>query len=86
MPPHRTSPDRFIRLRNILIKSVRGAAFDLSFGLSLSKTERHVQDRSVEPRWIAGNLWYFPFTPFGWLRTGFDKLRVNGRLDQRFLN
>jgi len=29
---------------------------------------------------------YFPFTPFNWLRTGFDKLRANGGLDQSFLN
>jgi len=27
---------------------------------------------------------YFPFTPFDWFRTGFDKLKTNGKLDQSF--
>jgi len=37
---------------------------------------KSVRGEPVEP---------FPFTPFDWLRTGFDKLRANGRLDQSFL-
>jgi len=35
---------------------------------------------------FVSNLRHFPFTPFDWLRTGFDKLRANGRLDQSFPN
>jgi hypothetical protein len=33
---------------------------------------------------ITQYLRHFPFTPFDWLRTGFDKLRANGRLNQSF--
>jgi hypothetical protein len=35
---------------------------------------------------ITRYLWHFPFTPFDWLRTGFDKLRANGKLNQSFPN
>jgi hypothetical protein len=49
---------------------------------------KSVRGEPVEPRTDESPqiLRHFPFTPFGWLRTGFDMLRANGRLNQSFLS
>jgi len=50
------------------------------FALSLSKRERLRTGLPNHERIGAMTSRCLPFTPFDWLRTGFDGLRANGRL------
>jgi len=58
----------------------------MGLGASIHRSKRVNEPKEALIKSVRGEpVEPFPFTPFDWLRTGFDKLRANGRLDQSFL-